>query len=145
MLKHENEFPLEITPCAQCGKEVPLSEAKVAEAVDYVAYFCGLQCYAKWATQAETAELPSSKTDAPILNRPLTDANGNVAANEQKLKHLDAALDEALTESFPASDPIAINFSRAVASNSSWHLATMVTPPKPKSREIQTSLAQGKK
>jgi hypothetical protein len=43
-------------PCAQCLKEVPVSEAKVAEAVDYVAYFCGLDCYAKWAKQEEGPE-----------------------------------------------------------------------------------------
>jgi hypothetical protein len=131
----EKRFPLEITQCAQCGKDVPLSEAKVAEAVDYVVYFCGLQCYAKWAAQAETPELLPSKADAPTLNLTLTDASGNVAANELKSKHLDAALDEALMESFPASDPIAINFC-AVASNSSQH-TTAVTTPKPKRREIQ--------
>ena len=141
MSQPEKRFPLEITSCAQCGKEVPLSEAKVAEAVDYVAYFCGLQCYAKWAAQAEIPELPSSKADAPTLNLTLTDTSGNDTANELKLTHLDAALDEALTESFPASDPIAINFSCAVASNSSQHVATTVTTQKPKRREIQTSLA----
>lgn len=43
-------------PCAQCLKEVPVSEAKVAEAVDYVAYFCGLECYAKWAGQENRPE-----------------------------------------------------------------------------------------
>ena len=56
MSQPEKRSPLEITPCAQCGKEVPLSEAKVAEAVDYVAYFCGLQCYAKWAARAEASD-----------------------------------------------------------------------------------------
>ncbi len=40
-------------PCCQCGREVPVSEAKVAEAVDYVLYFCGLDCYESWATQSE--------------------------------------------------------------------------------------------
>ncbi len=40
-----------IVPCAQCLKEVPISEAKSSEAVDYVAYFCGAECYSKWATQ----------------------------------------------------------------------------------------------
>lgn len=43
-------------PCAQCMKEIPVSEAKVAEAVDYVAYFCGLDCYAKWAEQGRRPE-----------------------------------------------------------------------------------------
>ena len=40
-------------PCAACGREVPLSEAVVPEASDYVAYFCGLECYAQWHSQAE--------------------------------------------------------------------------------------------
>ena len=35
--------------CAEeCMKEIPRSEAKVDEASDYVAYFCGLDCYDKW-------------------------------------------------------------------------------------------------
>lgn len=36
--------------CEICLKEVPLSEAIVPEAVDYVAHFCGLACYDKWKT-----------------------------------------------------------------------------------------------
>ena len=146
MAQPENNSHWEITPCAQCGKDVPLFKAKVAEAVDYVAYFCGLQCYAKWAAQAATPELPSSKADAPTLNLTLTDASGNVAANELKLEHLDAALDEALMQSFPASDPIAINFSCAVVSNSSQHVATTVTTPTQKtSRNPNLIDAQRKK
>ena len=42
-------------PCQLCRKEVPLSEAKVAEAADYVAYFCGLECYAEWKRRSEQA------------------------------------------------------------------------------------------
>lgn len=37
--------------CAVCLKEVPIAEAKVAEASDYFAYFCGLDCYEKWKAQ----------------------------------------------------------------------------------------------
>ena len=129
-----------IVPCAQCRQEVPLSEAKVAEAVDYVVYFCGLQCYAKWAGQAEAPKFPTSKADAPTLDLTLTDASGNVAATEIELKHLDAALDEALMESFPASDPIALNFSCTVLSDSSQRVATAVTTPTPKRREPCSSL-----
>jgi hypothetical protein len=29
-----------IVPCARCRKEVRVSEAKVAEAVDYIIHFC---------------------------------------------------------------------------------------------------------
>lgn len=37
--------------CEICLKEIPASVAKVDEATDYVRYFCGLECYAKWKTQ----------------------------------------------------------------------------------------------
>lgn len=40
-----NEAPVS---CEVCMKEIPRSEAKVDEASDYVAYFCGLDCYDKW-------------------------------------------------------------------------------------------------
>ena len=45
--------------CEICLKEVPRSEATVPEATDYVAYFCGLDCYEKWKSQSgETAREP---------------------------------------------------------------------------------------
>jgi len=44
---------VEKIPCQVCNKEVPLSEAKVSEAADYVAYFCGLECYAEWKRRSE--------------------------------------------------------------------------------------------
>lgn len=42
--------PMEKVSCKMCLKEIPKSEAKSAEATDYVLYFCGLECYAKWKT-----------------------------------------------------------------------------------------------
>lgn len=42
-----------VVECAVCMKEIPRSAAKSAEAVDYVAYFCGLDCYQKWQQQRE--------------------------------------------------------------------------------------------
>ena len=42
--KHDDEM----IECSVCLKEVPKSEAKIAEAQDYVQYFCGLECYTKW-------------------------------------------------------------------------------------------------
>lgn len=39
--------------CEVCLKEVPRSEAMVPEAVEYVMYFCGLDCYAKWKALAD--------------------------------------------------------------------------------------------
>lgn len=51
--------------CEVCLKEVPKSEAVIPEAADYVAYFCGLECYQQWrrlsggsAAQPQTASPP---------------------------------------------------------------------------------------
>ncbi|MES0327269.1 MAG: DUF3330 domain-containing protein [Gammaproteobacteria bacterium] len=35
-------------PCEVCLKEIPRSDAKTSEVDDYVAYFCGIDCYDKW-------------------------------------------------------------------------------------------------
>lgn len=34
--------------CTVCMKEIPRSEATASEAVDYVLYFCGTECFEKW-------------------------------------------------------------------------------------------------
>ncbi|MDD2721530.1 MAG: DUF3330 domain-containing protein [Gallionella sp.] len=47
---------VETIACDICRKEVPLSEAKVPEAADYVAHFCGLECYAQWQKDSEQAD-----------------------------------------------------------------------------------------
>jgi hypothetical protein len=39
-------------PCNVCQDEIPLSEAVVPEAADYVAYFCSLDCYASWRSRS---------------------------------------------------------------------------------------------
>lgn len=44
--------------CEVCLKQVPKSEAAMAEARDYVAYFCGLDCYDKWQHPAASPEEP---------------------------------------------------------------------------------------
>ncbi|PRC91942.1 hypothetical protein [Solimicrobium silvestre] len=56
--------------------------------------------------------------------------------SSEKLVHLDAILDEALTESFPASDPIAVSFPRAVdlASNEPIEIAKEVQKRKKSSK-----------
>ncbi|HEX5363235.1 MAG TPA: DUF3330 domain-containing protein [Gallionella sp.] len=49
--------------CAVCRKEIPLSEAKTPEAVaDYVAHFCGLDCYEQWKQQSVKAGHRGDKT-----------------------------------------------------------------------------------
>ncbi len=43
-----------LVACEVCRTQIPISEAKSAEAVDYVMYFCGLNCYEKWKKQEKT-------------------------------------------------------------------------------------------
>lgn len=47
--------------CEICLKEVPLSEAKTFEAEDYVAHFCGLDCYAEWKRRSEKLPMPKNR------------------------------------------------------------------------------------
>ncbi len=42
---------VELVKCEVCLKEVPKSGAQSAEVRDYVAYFCGLECYEEWETE----------------------------------------------------------------------------------------------
>jgi len=39
--------------CNVCMKELPLSAAMTDEASDYVYYFCGPDCYAKWRSKED--------------------------------------------------------------------------------------------
>ena len=39
--------------CQVCQHDIPLSEAVVPEATDYVVYFCGLDCYERWRSQRD--------------------------------------------------------------------------------------------
>ena len=43
--------------CAVCRKEVPRSEARSAEAQDYVLYFCGPVCYDTWRLEAQSGRV----------------------------------------------------------------------------------------
>lgn len=54
--------------CTVCMKEVPISEAVVPEAIDYVAHFCGVECYDKWKRQPGN---PSAQEDIPTSAMPL--------------------------------------------------------------------------
>ena len=51
MATSDKPAELELVACDVCLKEVPKSEATIPEAVDYVAHFCGLECYEKWKNQ----------------------------------------------------------------------------------------------
>jgi len=41
----------QLLSCELCLKSIPLSESEISEAEDYVAYFCGLECYDIWRHQ----------------------------------------------------------------------------------------------
>ncbi|HAF45658.1 MAG TPA: DUF3330 domain-containing protein [Gallionellaceae bacterium] len=57
MTTHPRPDPVaEKIPCDVCQKEIPLSEAERFEAQDYVAHFCGLECYSIWKQRSETLE-----------------------------------------------------------------------------------------
>ena len=48
--------------CEVCQKEIPLSEAKRFEAEDYVANFCGLDCYSAWKQRSEAEKQQDKKS-----------------------------------------------------------------------------------
>ena len=56
MNKPETSTYAELVECEICLKEIPSSEAKMEEASDYVWFFCGLDCYAKWREQDDNRQ-----------------------------------------------------------------------------------------
>jgi hypothetical protein len=40
--------------CTVCQHEIPVTEAISFEATDYVAHFCGLECYQRWLAASHT-------------------------------------------------------------------------------------------
>ncbi len=55
----------EYVTCETCLKEIPSSGAVMAEVKEYVAYFCGLECYEKWVEQRAAKPAPA----APAASR----------------------------------------------------------------------------
>lgn len=55
MPESNDTSPTQVVACDVCLKEVPLSEAKSEEATDYVAHFCGLECFEQWKQHSEEA------------------------------------------------------------------------------------------
>ena len=43
----------ELISCELCLKSIPKQDSKSAEADEYVAYFCGLECYDLWVKQSK--------------------------------------------------------------------------------------------
>jgi len=54
-----------VVSCEVCLKEVPVTEAKVAEAADYFAHFCGLECYEQWKKQGGPEKATGDKPVKP--------------------------------------------------------------------------------
>ncbi len=74
--------------CEVCLKEVPKSEAAMAEARDYVAYFCGLDCYQKWMDQRSAEEAPP-KPAAPTPEEPeIQVGHGRSKGGNDRLKRI---------------------------------------------------------
>ena len=43
----------QLISCKTCLESVPLSESHISEAEEYIAYFCGLECYDLWIHQKQ--------------------------------------------------------------------------------------------
>jgi hypothetical protein len=46
----------ELVSCEVCHREIPFSEANHFEAEDYVAHFCGLDCYSEWKQRSRAPD-----------------------------------------------------------------------------------------
>jgi Domain of unknown function (DUF3330) len=66
MTKNDKPVELESVACEICLKEIPSGEAQNSETVDYVAHFCGLECYEKWMSQDVKPENPGEKPGEQI-------------------------------------------------------------------------------
>jgi hypothetical protein len=64
----ETPAAVEHVSCQICMKEIPLSEAVVPEATEYVAHFCGVECYDKWKRQPGN---PIGQEDIQTSSSPL--------------------------------------------------------------------------
>jgi hypothetical protein len=62
MTTSDKPVHVERVACEICLKEVPLSEATVPEATDYVVHFCGLECYEKWKNRRGKADDQAEKS-----------------------------------------------------------------------------------
>lgn len=62
MTEHTPISEPQAVACSICLKEVPTSEAKSEEALDYVVHFCGLDCYETWKNAQDKAVNPDKST-----------------------------------------------------------------------------------
>ena len=52
----------DLVHCDICLSEIPASAAQTAEGDDYIAHFCGIECYKKWQQAVSEAD-DSSATE----------------------------------------------------------------------------------
>lgn len=62
MANNDKPVKVERVLCKICLTEIPITEAIIPEATDYVAHFCGLDCYEKWKNQSKKPEAPIDKS-----------------------------------------------------------------------------------
>ncbi|NOY62791.1 MAG: DUF3330 domain-containing protein [Gammaproteobacteria bacterium] len=53
--KEKKEVEVVLPTCEICMKEIPSSAALSVECGEYVQYFCGSDCYARWKDKADEA------------------------------------------------------------------------------------------
>lgn len=63
MAETKNVHDQDLVSCEICMKSIPQSEADCVEAEDYVAYFCGLDCYEEWKKQSQQRQDNSESED----------------------------------------------------------------------------------
>lgn len=62
MTKDKKLTEVELIACEICLKEVPLDDSTSPETEDYVAHFCGLECYEQWKAQDVKADEQDKKS-----------------------------------------------------------------------------------
>ena len=62
MTKHQDQTH-QLLYCKLCLKEIPPSGASSDETSDYVAHFCGLDCYEQWRQQQPDPAPTDKPTD----------------------------------------------------------------------------------
>ncbi len=58
------ETPPELIPCSVCRKEIPLSSALTPNGAEYIAHFCGIECYQEFLEaqkKSDAAKPPAQK------------------------------------------------------------------------------------
>ena len=59
MSQSNQSEPTEVS-CEVCLKEIPRDEAQASETEEYVAYFCGLDCYELWKNRQQESDQDAS-------------------------------------------------------------------------------------